>query len=78
MLALVIEGVVILGEQSQAGHLYYPLVRELVGTGAVALWPDLVASSSVTSSTSTGTVLVGVASARRCPSTSWRLEIAVR
>jgi tetratricopeptide (TPR) repeat protein len=38
MLALVIEGLVILGEQSQAGQLY-PLVRELVGTGAVALWP---------------------------------------
>jgi hypothetical protein len=38
MLALVIEGLVILGEQAQAGQLY-PLVRELVGTGAVALWP---------------------------------------
>jgi tetratricopeptide (TPR) repeat protein len=38
MLALVIEGLVILGEQSQAGQLY-PLVRELADTGAVALWP---------------------------------------
>ena len=38
MLALVIEGLVMLGEQSQAGQLY-PLVRELVGTGAVVLWP---------------------------------------
>jgi hypothetical protein len=38
MLALVIEGLVILGDRSQAGRLY-PLVRELVGTGAVALWP---------------------------------------
>jgi hypothetical protein len=38
MLALVIEGLVILGERSQAGHLY-PLARELIGTGAVALWP---------------------------------------
>jgi tetratricopeptide (TPR) repeat protein len=38
MLALVIEGLVILGERSQAGQLY-PLVVELVGTGAVALWP---------------------------------------
>jgi tetratricopeptide (TPR) repeat protein len=38
MLALVIEGLVILGEQSQAGELY-PLVRELADTGAVALWP---------------------------------------
>jgi hypothetical protein len=38
MLALVIEGLVIMGERSQAGQLY-PLVRELLGTGAVALWP---------------------------------------
>jgi hypothetical protein len=38
MLALVIEGLVILGERSQAGELY-PLVGELIDTGAVALWP---------------------------------------
>jgi tetratricopeptide (TPR) repeat protein len=38
MLALVIEGLVMLGEQSQAGQLY-PLARELIGTGAVVLWP---------------------------------------
>jgi hypothetical protein len=38
MLALVIEGLVILGEHSQARELY-PLARELVDTGAVALWP---------------------------------------
>ena len=38
MLAPVIEGLVILGEQAQAGQLY-PLARELVGTGAVALFP---------------------------------------
>ena len=38
MLALVIEGLVILGEHSQAGQLY-PLARELVDTGAVVLWP---------------------------------------
>ena len=38
MLALVIEGLVILGEQVQAAQLY-PLARELVDTGAVALWP---------------------------------------
>ena len=38
MLALVIEGLVMLGERSQAGQLY-PLVRELVDTGAVVLWP---------------------------------------
>jgi hypothetical protein len=38
MLALVIEGLVILGQHSQAGQLY-PLIRELVHTGAVALLP---------------------------------------
>jgi hypothetical protein len=38
MLALVIEGLVILGEHAQARELY-PLVRELVATEAVALWP---------------------------------------
>jgi tetratricopeptide (TPR) repeat protein len=38
MLALVVEGLAMLGEQSQAGQLY-PRVRELVDTGAVALWP---------------------------------------
>jgi tetratricopeptide (TPR) repeat protein len=38
MLALVIEGLFILGEHSQARELY-PLTRELVATGAIALWP---------------------------------------
>jgi tetratricopeptide (TPR) repeat protein len=38
MLALMIEGLIILGEQAQARELY-PLVRELIDTGAVALWP---------------------------------------
>jgi hypothetical protein len=38
MLALVIEGLIMLGEQSQAGE-FYPLVRQLIDTGAVALWP---------------------------------------
>jgi hypothetical protein len=38
MLALVIEGLVMLGEHSQAGQLY-PLVCELIGTGPVVLWP---------------------------------------
>jgi hypothetical protein len=37
MLAPVIEGLVMLGEQSQAAQLY-PLARELIGTGAVTLW----------------------------------------
>ena len=38
MLALVVEGLTMLSEQAQAGRLY-PLVRELIDTGAVALWP---------------------------------------
>jgi len=38
MLLLVIEGLVMLGEHSQAGQLY-PLVCELVDTGAVAVFP---------------------------------------
>ncbi len=38
MLALVIEGLVMLGEHSQAGQLY-PLICELIGTGPVVLWP---------------------------------------
>jgi hypothetical protein len=38
MLINMIEGLVVLGEQSQAGRLY-PLVRELIGTGAVVFFP---------------------------------------
>jgi hypothetical protein len=38
MLALVIEGLVMLGEEAEAGRLY-PLAGELIDTGAVALWP---------------------------------------
>jgi tetratricopeptide (TPR) repeat protein len=38
MLALVIEGLIVLGERAQAAQLY-PVARELVNTGAVALWP---------------------------------------
>ena len=38
LLALVVEGLVMLGDQAQAGRLY-PLARELIDTGAVALWP---------------------------------------
>ena len=38
MLVLAIEGLVMLGEQLQAGQLY-PLAGELLGTGAVLLWP---------------------------------------
>ena len=38
MLALVIEGLVMFGERSQAAELY-PLVCELVDTGALVLWP---------------------------------------
>ena len=38
MLALVIEGLVMIGEHSRAGKLY-PLVCELVDSGPVVLWP---------------------------------------
>jgi hypothetical protein len=38
MLAEVIEGLVMLGEQSHAGQ-FYPLARELINTGAVVFWP---------------------------------------
>jgi eukaryotic-like serine/threonine-protein kinase len=38
MLGLVIEGLFMLGEQAQAGRLY-PLVLELIDTGAVVGWP---------------------------------------
>jgi len=38
MLALVVEGLVILGEKSEAGQLY-PLAGELIDTEAVVLWP---------------------------------------
>ncbi len=38
MLALVIEGFAMLGERLRAAELY-PLARELISTGAVALWP---------------------------------------
>jgi hypothetical protein len=38
MLAFMIEGLVMLGEQSRA-RSFYPLARELIGTGAVVLWP---------------------------------------
>jgi tetratricopeptide (TPR) repeat protein len=38
LLALAVEGLAILGERSQAAELY-PLTRELIDAGAVALWP---------------------------------------
>jgi tetratricopeptide (TPR) repeat protein len=38
MLALVIEGLAMLGEHSQAGQ-FYPLICELLGTGAIVLLP---------------------------------------
>ena len=38
MLVMVVEGLFMLGEQAQAGQLY-PLVSELIDTGAVVAWP---------------------------------------
>jgi hypothetical protein len=46
MLALMTEGLAMIGEQKQAAQLY-PLVRELVDTGAVALWPIIRFSQTV-------------------------------
>ena len=40
MLALVIEGLAMLGERAQVAQLY-PFAQELLDTGAVALWPIL-------------------------------------
>jgi len=38
MLAMMVEGLFMLAEHAQAGQLY-PLVRELIDTGAVVVWP---------------------------------------
>jgi tetratricopeptide (TPR) repeat protein len=38
MLALVVEGLFVLGEKTEAGQLY-ALVRELIDTGTVLIWP---------------------------------------
>jgi hypothetical protein len=38
MLALMVEGLVMLGERSRAAELY-SLARELIATGAIVLWP---------------------------------------
>jgi tetratricopeptide (TPR) repeat protein len=38
MLVMVVEGLAMLGKQAQAGQLY-PLVRELIDTGAIVSWP---------------------------------------
>jgi hypothetical protein len=38
MLALVVEGLFMLGERAHAGGLY-PLARELIDTGAIVIWP---------------------------------------
>jgi tetratricopeptide (TPR) repeat protein len=46
MLALVIEGLAMLGERSQAAELY-PLMGELLDIGAVALWPVLRLTQSI-------------------------------
>jgi hypothetical protein len=46
MLALMTEGFAMIGERAQAAQLY-PLVRELVDTGAAALWPIIRFSQTV-------------------------------
>jgi hypothetical protein len=69
MLALVIEGLVILGEHSKAGELY-PLARELVETGAVVLWPIFRFSQTVAG--------IAAAAARQWEDAEDHFQIALR
>ena len=69
MLALVIEGLVMLGEDSQAGQLY-PLACELIGTGAIALWPFLHFTQTIAA--------IAAAAARQWEATEEHFQIAQR
>jgi hypothetical protein len=69
MLALVVEGLAILGEKSQARELY-PLVRELAGTGAVALWPIFRFSQTIAG--------IAAGSARQWKAAEEHFQIALR
>ena len=69
MLALVIEGLAMLGEHSQAGELY-PLVLELLDTGGISLWPV-----SRLTQTSAG---IAAAAAHNWKAAEEHFEIAVR
>jgi hypothetical protein len=69
MLALVIEGLVLLGEHSQAGRLY-PLVSELVDTGAVRLWAIFRFTQTVAG--------MAAAAARQWDAAEYRFQTALR
>ena len=69
MLALVIEGLVMLGQQSQAGQLY-PLARELIGTGAVTLWPIFRFTHTIAG--------IAAAAARRWDAAEEHFQIAIQ
>jgi tetratricopeptide (TPR) repeat protein len=69
MLALVIEGLVILGDHSQAGQLY-PLICELIGTGPVVLWPIFRFTQTITG--------VAAAAARQWDAAEEHFQIAMR
>ena len=69
MLALVIEGLVMLGEHSQAGQLY-PLFSELIGTGPVVLWPIFRLTHTIAG--------VAAAAARQWDAAEEHFQIALR
>ena len=69
MLALVVEGLVMLGEHSQAGQLY-PLFSELIGTGPVVLWPIFRLTHTIAG--------VAAAAARQWDAAEEHFQIALR
>jgi tetratricopeptide (TPR) repeat protein len=69
MLAVVIEGLVMLGEHAQAGQLY-PLVCELIGTGPVVLWPIFRFTQTIAG--------VAVAAARQWDAAEKHFQIAMQ
>jgi tetratricopeptide (TPR) repeat protein len=69
MLVHVIEGLVMLGERSRAGE-FYPLVLELVGTGAVVLWPSCRFTQTIAG--------VAAAAARQWEAAEAHFQIALR
>ena len=69
MLAFVIEGLAILGEHSHADE-FYALARQLVGTGAVALWPMFRTTNTIAG--------IAAASARQWEAAEEHFQTAMR
>jgi tetratricopeptide (TPR) repeat protein len=69
MLVLVVEGLFMLGEKSEAGPLY-PLVRELVDTGAVVIWPIFRFTQTIAG--------IAAAAARRWEAAEDHFQVALR